>query len=189
MNPGSVQASKAQASALVARSLGEQALAEARVLLGTPIRVEQWNNDAGRDVIMNVQLEAFVRGARTLYWKEGVVGESLPGTVRGPINPMDMTPYYAGAPGPCDNGPQRCGMLATCVTYWMGGDGWLRTYSTRLKLPVIFGDITYCKGRIKDKRLYDGRGIVELERWTENQLGQVTMSGHGTVELPRRPAV
>lgn len=195
------------------------------------------------DEIMSAQVNEYVRGADTLYWDDVKVGSSLPGTVRGPINQMDMTAYYAGAvgtsgykstklkwkythwartspeklpnnydkcyygakvlpsighqdaavavndlgmPGPYDNGPQRCGMLATCVTNWIGDDGWLRTYGTRLKLPVIFGDTTYCKGKVKDKRVEDGRGIVELELWTENQLGEVTMTGNGTVELPRR---
>ena len=206
-------------------------------------RAKHEYTQAQLDEIMSAQLNEFVRGADTLYWDDVKVGSSLPGTVRGPINQMDMTAYYAGAvgtsgykstklkwkythwartspeklpnnydkcyygakvlpsighqdatvavndlgmPGPYDNGPQRCGMLATCVTNWIGDDGWLRTYSTRLKLPVIFGDTTYCKGRVKDKRLEDGRGIVELELWTENQLGEVTTTGNGTVELPRR---
>ncbi|HYF21616.1 MAG TPA: MaoC family dehydratase N-terminal domain-containing protein [Ramlibacter sp.] len=195
------------------------------------------------DEIMFAQVNEQVRGAQPLYWDDVQVGASLPGTVRGPINQMDMTTYYAGAPGtsgykstklkwkythwartapeklpnnydkcyygakvlpsighqdaavavkdlgmpgPYDNGPQRCGMLATAVTNWMGDDGWLRTYGTRIRLPVIFGDTTYCKGRVKDKRLEGGKGVVELELWTENQLGETTMTGSGTVELPRR---
>ena len=196
------------------------------------------------DDIAHAHLNEFVRGGQTLYWDDVTVGQSLPGTVRGPINQMDMTTYYAGAPGtsgykstklrwkyrhwartapeklpnnydkcyygakvlpsighqdagvavkdlgmpgPYDNGPQRCGMLATAVTNWMGDDGWLRAYSTRLKLPVIFGDTTYCKGLVKGKRLEDGQGVVDLELWTENQLGQVTMTGSASVQLPTRP--
>ena len=91
-----------------------------------------------------------------------------------------------GMPGPYDNGPQRCGMLATCVTNWMGDDGFMRTLSTRLKLPVIFGDTNYIKGRVKGKRVEDGKGLVDLELWGENQLGQKTITGNATVELPQR---
>jgi acyl dehydratase len=56
----------------------------------------------------------------------------------------------------------------------------------RLKLPVIFGDTTFTKGRVKGKRLEGGQGVVDLELWAENQLGQVTAKGSAVVELPRR---
>ena len=91
-----------------------------------------------------------------------------------------------GMPGPYDNGPQRCGMIATCVTNWIGDNGWLRNYSVRLKLPVIFGDCTFTKGRVTGKREENGVGLVDLEVWAENQLGQVTAKGTAVVELPRR---
>jgi len=91
-----------------------------------------------------------------------------------------------GMPGPYDNGPQRCGMIASCATNWMGDAGWLRHYTMRLKLPVIFGDTTFTKGRVKGKRLEGGQGLVDLELWAENQLGQVTAKGAAVVELPRR---
>lgn len=206
-------------------------------------RAKHEYTQADLDEIMNAHINEYVRGAETLYWESVEVGASLPGTVRGPINQLDMTAYYAGAvgtsgykstklkwkytnwarttpeklpnnydkcyygarvlpsighqdqtvavkdlgmPGPYDNGPQRCGMLATCVTNWIGDDGFVRKYSARLKLPVIFGDTNYTKGRVTGKRIEDGRGLVDLELWAENQLGQVTLTGTATVELPRR---
>ena len=91
-----------------------------------------------------------------------------------------------GMPGPYDNGPQRCGMIASGVTNWIGDSGWLRNYSVRLKLPVIFGDTTFTKGRVTGKREENGVGLLDLEVWAENQLGQVTAKGTAVVELPRR---
>jgi acyl dehydratase len=91
-----------------------------------------------------------------------------------------------GMPGPYDNGPQRIGMMASCLTNWMGDDGFLRRYSARLKLPVIFGDTTFTRGRVTGKRLEDGRGLVDAEVWAENQLGERTASGTAVIELPRR---
>jgi acyl dehydratase len=91
-----------------------------------------------------------------------------------------------GMPGPYDNGPQRLGFVATSVTTWMGADGEMREYSLRLKLPVIFGDTTYTKGRVPAKRREGGRGLVEVEVWAENQLGQQTAVGRALVELPLR---
>ncbi|UUZ62808.1 MaoC family dehydratase N-terminal domain-containing protein [Polaromonas sp. P1-6] len=91
-----------------------------------------------------------------------------------------------GMPGPYDNGPQRIGMLSTCATNWMGDSGFLRKLSARLKLPVIFGDCTFTKGRVTGKRLEGEQGLVDLELWGENQLGQITVQGSAVVELPRR---
>lgn len=91
-----------------------------------------------------------------------------------------------GMPGPYDNGPQRCGMVTTCATNWIGDNGFVRQLSIRLKLPVIFGDCTFTKGRVVGKR-EDGKvGLVDLELWAENQLGQITAKGTAVVELPRR---
>jgi acyl dehydratase len=91
-----------------------------------------------------------------------------------------------GMPGPYDNGPQRIGMVATCVTNWMGDDGFLKELSVRLRAPVIFGDITYPTGKVVGRRQEGGAGLVELEVWAENQLGDVTATGHALVELPSR---
>ncbi len=91
-----------------------------------------------------------------------------------------------GMPGPYDNGPQRIGMISTAITNWMGDDGFIRRYSVRLKLPVIFGDTTFTGGRVLGRRLEQGVGLVDLEVWARNQLGQVTAAGTATVELPRR---
>jgi acyl dehydratase len=193
--------------------------------------------------IEKAMLTEYRRGAETLYWDDVKVGDVMPGTVRGPLNQMDMTTYYAGAvgtsgykstkikafyrhwglnephripnnydpsyytaavlpsighqdpkvataelgmPGAYDNGPQRIGMISTCLTNWMGDDGFLRKYSMRIKLPVIFGDTNYTKGRVTGKRTEGERALVDAEVWAENQLGQETARGTAVIELPRR---
>ena len=186
------------------------------------------------------------RGSETLYFEDVVSGTPIPETVRGPLNRLDMTCYYAGAvgtsgykstklkwlyahaarhapetlpnnydpsyyaaavspsighqdtavaqseigmPGPYDNGPQRIGMMASAVTDWMGDDGLLRAHSVRLKLPVIFGDVSRFGGRIDEKRISDaGGGLVDLSLEARNQRGEITAVGTATVELPRRSA-
>ena len=193
--------------------------------------------------IQEAAVNEYRRGAETRWFEDVQSGEAMPGTVRGPINRLDMTCYYAGSPGtsgykstklkwlyahwarnapeklpnnydksyygaaispsighqdegvatseigmpgPYDNGPQRIGMIASCATNWMGDDGILRSYSMRVKQPVIFGDTTYTKGRVVGTRVVDGKGLVDAELWAENQFGQVTATGHCTIELPRR---
>lgn len=200
-------------------------------------------SDAELEKIVDAQINEYVRGAEVLYWDDVEVGSALPGTVRGPINQLDMTTYYCGAvgtsgykstklrwkykhwannspeklpnnydksyygakvlpsighqdakvatvdlgmPGPYDNGPQRCGMLTTVATNWMGDSGFVRKVSARLKMPVIFGDCNFFKGKVTGKRKENGMALVDLELWGENQFGQVTIKGSAVVELPCR---
>ncbi len=91
-----------------------------------------------------------------------------------------------GMPGPYDNGPQRIGFIAGSVTNWMGDDAELKELSVRLKLPVIFGDVTYTGGQITGKRREDDHYLVDLEVWARNQLGQTTALGKAVVALPTR---
>ena len=91
-----------------------------------------------------------------------------------------------GMPGPYDNGPQRCGMMLTVATNWMGDNGYVRKYSARVKMPVIFGDCNYFKGKVTGKRVEDGAGVVDVELWGENQFGQTTIKGSAVIELLRR---
>lgn len=54
--------------------------------------------------------------------------------------------------------------------------------------PNIFGDVSWCKARIADKRLEDGAHVVDLELQVDNQLGETTAKGTAVVELPARSA-
>jgi acyl dehydratase len=193
--------------------------------------------------IHDAMINEYRRGAATLFWEDARVGEAIPPIVRGPINQLDMTCYYAGAvgtsgykstklkaqytnwanhapdrlpnnydasyysaaespsighqiaavateelgmPGAYDNGPQRSGMIAVCVTNWMGDNGFLRNYSVRLRRPVIFGDTNYIGGRITGKRTEGERSLVDVELSCKNQLGDETATGSAAIELPRR---
>jgi acyl dehydratase len=77
-------------------------------------------------------------------------------------------------------------MLTTVVTNWIGDGGFVRSVSARLKMPVIFGDCNYFKARVTAKRMVDGVGLVDIELWGENQLGQLTIKGSAVAELPCR---
>ena len=55
-----------------------------------------------------------------------------------------------------------------------------------LKMPVIFGDCHYFKGKVAGKRLENGLGLVDIELWGDNQFGQTTIKGSAVIELPRR---
>jgi len=72
------------------------------------------------------------------------------------------------------------------MTHWMGDDGFLRRLNVSLRRPNVFGDTTWCRGTVVDKRIEDGAPLVDLEVLAQNQLGEVTAKGTAVVELPGR---
>lgn len=91
-----------------------------------------------------------------------------------------------GMPGGYDVGPQRISWMGQLMTNWMGDDGFLRKLSATIRRPNIFGDVSWCKARVADKRVEDGAHVVDLELQVDNQLGETTAKGTAVVELPAR---
>jgi hypothetical protein len=91
-----------------------------------------------------------------------------------------------GMPGGYDVGPQRISWMGQHMTNWMGDAGFLRRLSVSVRRPNIFGDVSWCRADIVDKRVEDGAHVVDLALRVENQLGEVTAKGSATVVLPAR---
>lgn len=91
-----------------------------------------------------------------------------------------------GMPGGYDVGPQRISWLGQLMSNWMGDAGFLRRLSVQIRRPNVFGDVSFCRARIADKRMEEGVPVVDLELWIDNQLGEVTTRGTAVVELPLR---
>jgi acyl dehydratase len=93
-----------------------------------------------------------------------------------------------GMPGGYDVGPQRISWLGQLVTNWMGDAGFLRKLSVSVRRPNIFGDVSWCKGEVVDKRMEDGRHVVDLALAVVNQLDETTATGTAVVALPQSAA-
>lgn len=91
-------------------------------------------------------------------------------------------------PGGYDVGPQRISWLGQLMTNWMGDAGFLRRLSVSVRRPNIFGDVSWCRARVADRRVEEGAHLVDLELWVDNQLGETTARGTAVVELPSRAA-
>ena len=91
-----------------------------------------------------------------------------------------------GMPGGYDVGTQRVSWFGHLMTHWAGDDGFIRRLNVTVKRPNIFGDVSWCRGTVVDKRVEEGAHLVELEVRIENQLGDVTADGTSIVELPSR---
>ena len=89
-----------------------------------------------------------------------------------------------GMPGGYDVGPQRISWIGQLMTNWMGDDGFLRRLNVSVRRPNIFGDVSWCRAKIVDKRVEEGAHLVDLEVWVDNQLGETTAQGTAVAELP-----
>lgn len=197
------------------------------------------------DELKRIERDIFaeeVRGNKPRYWEDVTVGDEIRPVVKGPLEQITMTCYYAGAigspgykaselrwkqwrkaeeaptelpnnfdisyfrervlpslghqsasvaraigmPGAYDNGHQRMAWLTHAVTNWMGDDGFLRSLSVEIRKPNIFGNTTWCKGRVVDKVYEDGDHCVNLELWGETQDGEVNTKGLAKVVLPAK---
>jgi acyl dehydratase len=93
-----------------------------------------------------------------------------------------------GLPTSHDYGQMRANWLAHLITNWMGDDGWLWKLSLQTRAFNFMGDATICSGKVSDKRIEDGRHVVELTLQSVNQRGENTAPGSALVILPTRDA-
>jgi len=91
-----------------------------------------------------------------------------------------------GAPGAYDFGGQRVAWLIHALTNWMGDDGFLRHLEAKLVKFNVFGDATWCKGRVTGKSVEGGEHLAHLDVWGVNQRGETNVAGQAKVRLPRR---
>ena len=138
-----------------------------------------------------------------LYYEDVVEGAELPSLQKKPTTAQlvmyagasdDYTPIHydrelaatAGHKSVIIHGALKSAFLGQLVTDWIGPDGQLVALNVAYRAIDYPGDTLTCKGRVTDKCIDDGRGLVECEIWLENGEGQVTTPGSATVALPLR---
>jgi acyl dehydratase len=91
--------------------------------------------------------------------------------------------HELGMPGAYNNGPQRVGWFAHCLTNWMGDSAFLSRLEVRLRRPEIFGDIIRIDAAVL---AVDDAGAcprVTVSLQATNQLGERTAEGSGEILL------
>jgi acyl dehydratase len=91
-----------------------------------------------------------------------------------------------GNPMAYDYGVMRDCWLSHYITDWMGDDGWLVTQTSEIRKFNYIGDSHVITGEVVDKRIDDGRCVVDIEMRGTNQRDVVTCPGTATVALPSR---
>lgn len=91
--------------------------------------------------------------------------------------------HELGMPGAYNNGPQRVGWFAHCVTNWMGDSAFLSRLEVRLRRPEIFGDVIRIGGTVT---AVDNAGEcprVQVSLQATNQRGERTAEGTAEILL------
>ena len=98
----------------------------------------------------------------------------------------DSVAQAFGFPFAHDSGIQRVCWLENLVTNWISNLGFLEGLRVRLVRPNFIYDTTWCKGRVTGKSIQNGKYLVQLDLWCDNQRGEVTATGSATVALVSR---
>jgi hypothetical protein len=86
-----------------------------------------------------------------------------------------------------DYGYERMSWLGHLLTNWVGDDGFVKRMYVELRGLNYVGDTTWCKGKVIKKYLDENNeACADLECHAENQRGEITMTGKGTVILPSK---
>ena len=101
-------------------------------------------------------------------------------------NSNERCQRYLGLPGAYDAGYQRINWTVHMLTNWAGDHGFLHKLQIRFPSFNIMGDTTWCYGRVFEKRQEDGKNIVDIEVWNDNQLGTRVTAGNAEVLLPSK---
>jgi acyl dehydratase len=137
---------------------------------------------------------------RRRYFDQTGVGEEIAGVARAPVDRIQLARFCAAvndwAPNSLDEPAARAaglpsvvapnslalGLLAPLVTDWAPGMPVLKLWGRFFRM-VLPGDSLVCRGRVFDREGKDGRYVVDLELWSENQRGEVVVRGGALVKL------
>ncbi len=105
-----------------------------------------------------------------------------------PLVGMDANHHRAqrwgGVPGALEENKERVYWLLQVLMNWMGDAGFISRANLTFPAQNMVGDVTRGYGRVTGKRQEDGRGVVELEVWQDNELGVRVTQGTVEVILP-----
>lgn len=105
---------------------------------------------------------------------------------------VEVTHFYdnwaqtVGVPKAYDYGGQRYSWLGMLLTNWMGDKGFLWKMRVEHRSFALYGDTVWCKGKVVNKHVDNGRYCIDIECHAENQTGKTLSPGKATVILPSR---
>ena len=90
---------------------------------------------------------------------------------------------WGGVPGALEANTERVHHAVHLLMNWMGDAGFVRRLELSFPGQNMIGDVTRSYGRVTGKREEGDRGLVDLDIWQENQLGERITQGTARVAL------
>ncbi len=141
---------------------------------------------------------------KQLYWEDVEEGQQIPAFSRkvgymelnrfaaanGEFVAIHMDPDYAKnvakLPDVIIMGNLKAAYIANALTAWAGDEGWLRKIAVDYRKMDNVNTTVSAKAKVTRKREEDGKHLVDLDVWLENEDGDVTTPGSAVVSLPSR---
>jgi len=98
----------------------------------------------------------------------------------------ELSLQTTGNPLPYDYGVMRETWLYHYLSDWAGDDGWICRMYDEIRKFNYLGDAQFIRGEVTDKRVEDGRCLVDVSLQMTNQRDVVTVIGNATIALPSR---
>ncbi len=143
-------------------------------------------------------------GEKQLFWEDVQEGQEVPAFSR-KVGYMELN-RFAGAndeyvpihmdadyaknvaklPDVIIMGNLKLAYMANAITGWAGDDGWVEKISIEYRKMDNVNTTIAAKGKVTKTYQQDGKNLVELDMWIENEEGQVTTPGSAVLSLPSR---
>jgi len=101
-----------------------------------------------------------------------------------PIHMDDEAGRAAGYPSAFGQGNLQWSYLHNVLRQWLGDDGTIERLSCTFRGANVKDQTVTARGRITAVSEGDGRRIVELDVWTENEAGAPLAPGTARVSIP-----
>jgi acyl dehydratase len=142
--------------------------------------------------------------AQQLYWEDVQEGQDVPpysqkvgymelnrfAGANDELVPIHMDADYAKnvakLPDVIVMGNLKLAYIANAITDWAGDEGWIeKVFIEYRKMDLVNHTLT-AKAKVTKKYEQDGRRLVDLDVWVENDEGETTTPGRATLRLPSR---
>ncbi len=82
------------------------------------------------------------------------------------------------------HGPLRIAFLGQLITNWIGDNGRIEFFCSRMLEIVAVNTPLVCKGKVVKKYRKGNKNLIECELWIQDQLGKINTAGKAIVSLP-----
>jgi acyl dehydratase len=139
-----------------------------------------------------------------LYWEDVSEGQEVPpyeqkvgymelnrfAGANNELVPIHMDAEYAKnvakLPDVIVMGNLKLAYIANALTDWAGDDAWIQKLFVEYRKMDVVNKTISAKAKVTKKYEEDGKHLVDLEVWVENEDGEVTTPGRATLRLPSR---